>query len=295
MTAATARSSPNDRIVACDQLVRAGRFDEAEPILAGLVHEPEVARAARKLLAVCRQLQRWGIVGQLERYARTAPGDEIRPDFADESSVLLARRPGASRVILVFTGNARQVWISLHLLHQVLPREDCHIVYLRDSRGQCYLRGVEGLGGDYDETLAGFRDLMASLEARRLYVIGSSGGGYAALRYGLDLGARAILAFAPATDASGLDRALVSTMLGDVPPHVLVDVRALYAAAPDGPRVTVVFAEDNATDAAAGRHLAGLPSVTLHPILSYDGHDVIAQTIVTGEFRSLIDGMLSVP
>jgi hypothetical protein len=293
---ATGGGSPDARITACDRLVRAGRFDVAEPPLADLSHTPPVAPVARRLLAVCRQLRRWGIVGQLERYAGTSVQDDGRPDFSDDASVLVARRPNASKVIFVFTGAARQVWVSLHVLHQVLP-EDCHIVYLRDTRQLCYLTGVEGLGTSYDETLAEFRRLIDSLGGSRVYCIGSSGGGYGALRFGLDLGARAVLAFAPSTDASSLAPLFKGTALEGITdrmPHVFVDIAQLYAAAPAPPSVTLVFGDRQERDAAASRRLSGLSMVTIHPVADYDRHDVIAQTIVTGEFRSLIDGLLSV-
>src|SRR5882672_7109558 len=80
----------------CDKFVRAGRFEEAESQLVVLAQIPEAAREARKLLAVCKQLRRWGIVGKLEAYSASAhrsSADVDLPDFSSDASVLIARRP----------------------------------------------------------------------------------------------------------------------------------------------------------------------------------------------------------
>jgi pimeloyl-ACP methyl ester carboxylesterase len=249
-----------------------------------------VAKAARRLLAVCRQLRLWGISDGLERYG-TRPGNQGNPDFSQEAGVLIARRPRASRVIFVFTGNARMIWVSLHVLHQLMPKDDCHIVYLRDIRGLGYLDGIPELGAGYERTLDGFRGLVTSLGDPKVYCVGSSAGGYASLRYGLDLRARAILAFSPLTDGWQLQAASGGRIAADA----IVDLRTLYAAASAAPAVTLVFGEKNEEDAAASRRLAGLPTVTLQPVPHYDRHDVIAQTIATGEFLPFINRLLSVP
>jgi len=282
-----------DRLRACDRLVRAGELDLAEPALAGLAGAGTAAPTARRLLAVCRQLRRWGITARLEAWAAEGKGDG--PDFEGERSVLIARRPGARKTLIVFTGTARMVWVSLHVLHQLLPAEACHVVYLRDPLGLGYLAGLPELGHGYDATLAGFCELLAALGAHDLRCLGSSGGGYASLRYGLDLGARAVLAFAASTDLSPAGKALEMSGGGEsagIPPHALVDLRALYAAAADPPRLRLVYGAGNEGDAAESRRLGGLRGVTLHPV-EYEGHDVIAQTIATGEFRRLVDDLLA--
>src|SRR5205823_4352991 len=86
--------------------------------------------------------------------------------------------------------------------------------------------------------------------------------GYASLLYGLELGARSVLAFAASTDLSPVRKRLeeaVPPALLPVPPHALQDLRALYPAAPDPPRARLVFGERNQADAAATRPPAPPP------------------------------------
>jgi len=291
LAAATGADPAEKRILVCQKLVRAGYFEAVEQPLTDLVQMPEVAAEARKLLAVSRQLKRWGIVGELERYE----ADPNTPDFTSEAGVMLARRPNARKVIFVFTGAAKQVWISIHLLHQVLPKDDCHVVYLRDHMGLCYLKGVDGLGDTYHATLDGMQALIRSLGDPAVYCMGSSGGGYGALRYGLDLGAEAVLAFSPSTDTDNLEAYLADLALENIfgSSDVAVDIRRAYGSAATPPRVDLVFGERHEKDAEASRRLGDLPMVTLHPVAGYEHHDVVSQVIATGMFGGLLDRLLT--
>ncbi len=281
------------RITACSRLIRLGLFDEAEPPLAELVHDAQVAGEARKLLAICRQLKRWGVVGKFERYASSDP-DGSAPVGLDETEVVIARRPGARKVIFVFTGKAKQLWVSIHVLHQLLPAEDCHVVYLNDRNGSCYLDGVFGLGSTYAEAVAALRSLIASLGDPRVYCIGHSAAGFPAIRYGYDLGADAVLAFSAMTDASRLETVVQGTEwkeLKERSPEVAVDIKVLQATSADPPRLLMVFGDKHEFDSFAARRLDGLPGVKLFPV-DYAGHQVISETIADGTFRGLIDEML---
>ncbi len=295
---AAADGPPDKRIAACDRLVRDGHFDEVVGPLEQLAALPATASEARKLIAICRQLKRWGIVGQLEAYTHqsaSAPNPELLPDFAEKSGALIARRPRADKVIFVFSGAMKKIWVSLHLLHQMLPKQDCHIVYLRDDDRCCYLTGVGGFGDSYDAALSGMRELVAALGDPRVFCIGSSGGGYAALRYGLDLGAQGVLAFSPSTDPSHLPAAFKGTFLEgfcEQNPHVTTDLREAYATAVEPPVATLVFGGAHEEDTAASRRMQGLPTITLCPIEGYDRHDAISQTLASGQFPGLIRSML---
>ena len=291
---ATTGGTPAARIAACDRLVRAGYFEEADGPLQALAQIEGTATEARKLLAVSRQLKRWGIIGKLERYVGPNAGVEDALDFSLDGGVFIARRPAAKKLIFVFSGAAKQIWISLHLLHQLLP-QDCHVVYIQDHDGWCYLTGVKGFGDSYERAVEGMRALLGSLGDPQVYCIGSSGGGHAALRYGIELGVCGVLAFSPSTDMGGLAQYFPDTLLDDLghgDPEAVIDVKDRYLAHPSPPRVMIVYGADHERDARQAKLMGDLPSVSLYPIANYDRHDVISQTIAIGVFPELIQTLL---
>ncbi len=278
--------STADIIARCDRMVRAGLLDKAEPELRLLIEREATAKEAHKLLAVCRQLRRLGIIDDLEPFQGKRSVDRDDPDFGSEASVLISRRAAARKTVLVFTGKARQVWLSIHLLHRFLSPYDCNIVYLKDARKNAYLLGIPDFGPDQRALLRGLSDIVAELGGTDLHCLGSSAGGYMALRAGVELGAATSLAFSPATSEGEFGLELNAGGI-ETP-----DLLTLYRSASNPPRTTLVFAENHVRDARSSRRMADLNAVRLVPIPNYDGHDVIAATIASGLFPSLIDELL---
>lgn len=293
--------SPQERLKQVDGLVRDGDFAEAERILPEILDHPELAPQVRRLQAVVRQLKRWGVSSKVEAYRDPLvrpDGAATRFDAGDE--VRIVRRPEASKVVFVFTGNARQIWLSVHLFHQILP-QDCTVVYLQDVRKCGYVFGLPAFGEGYSGTLDGMRRLIASLDYPEVFVIGSSAGGWSAMRYALDLGATRVLAISPSTDLTVMadHRAETASRFGlsgaeavDAFPPGSFDLLTLYGDAARPPQLILAFGGGHEKDRDASRRMGGMPEVTLHEVPDYDRHDVMAELIATGEIRGLIDALM---
>jgi len=70
-------------------------------------------------------------------------------------------------------------------------------ILLRDPRNLWYLRGIPELGGSVAETVAALRRLIQTIGPSEVWCVGESMGGYAALLYGILLGASRIVSFGP--------------------------------------------------------------------------------------------------
>lgn len=70
-------------------------------------------------------------------------------------------------------------------------------LFLRDSLNAWYHRGIPGLGSHVDEVAGTLRGLIRSMGVSRVITIGQSMGGYAAIMFGLLLGADQVVAFGP--------------------------------------------------------------------------------------------------
>lgn len=71
--------------------------------------------------------------------------------------------------------------------------------YLRDPHMMWYQKGTPGIGETVDDVLKFLRGVLEKEKPQRLVTIGNSGGGFAALLFGVLLGADEIHAFNPVT------------------------------------------------------------------------------------------------
>ncbi len=275
------------------------QHDDLIALFGTLSQLPELAQAATRMQVLCRQLARRAKRMPLEPYRDLNPvtlaGPIEDPILASES-VMIQRRADATRVILVFTGNDQRVWVPVQVFQSYLP-EDAHIVFLRDPSHAGHKYGLNALGFGYENTLGGLKRLIQSLGAHQIYCIGSSTGGFAAMRYGLDLGAERILAFVPTTYDDTPDLAklqdFLQTDLHLAQPPGGDDLRQVYVTAPRRADVTIVYGGANLDDARQARHMQDVPSVTLIELPDYAGHDVVSELIASGQLEVLITALVA--
>jgi hypothetical protein len=72
-----------------------------------------------------------------------------------------------------------------------------HALFLKDPSQSWYLRGVGGAGRSFEAIIETIRAEVDRLQPDRLVLMGYSGGGYAAVRAGVALGADAVISFVP--------------------------------------------------------------------------------------------------
>lgn len=289
-------ASPSLRMASADHLVRAGYFEAVRPFILLLMEILEIRQEARRLLAVCDQLKRWGVQSDITQL--DIPEAIIHADIFNKG-VMIARRPNSKKLIIVFTGAAKQVWISIHVLHQLLPK-DCHILYLMDHKNCQYLLGIEEFGWGYKKMMQGLQNTIKELGCPSCYCIGSSAGGYASLRVGLEIGAQSVLAIAPATDLSTLDSNEFAVQIGKSEQDVISalpdgsgDLLDIFTTKPSTPKVLITYGGANPLDSARALHMRSAPGVKLHEVADFSRHDVLAELIANGDFRILINDMLS--
>ncbi len=261
------------RLAACDRLVRAGRFVEAEQVLEGLARLPEHSRHARRLIAAGRHIIRW-----------------LAPDGPDRLSRLngavMRRHPGAQRTLLVFTGQARQVWVSISLFDRFLRQFPINAIYLTEDSGFAFMDGIAGFGASYHAALAGLRAATEALAAPTLCCLGTSSGGDAALRYGLDLGAERVLAFSPYLDMRR------SALFNERFPAMVLDISVLYRRAARIPEVRIVFGAANAGDCATARPVRLVSRSNAGPGSRLRTPRRHPELIATGRLQPLLAGLL---
>jgi len=233
-------------------------------------------------------------------FDRMPPADRQLP-FADDltKEVQIVPRNDAETVVLLFCGNSHRLGMPLSAIHRWLGLIPASLGYLRDFRCLSYLTGLSSLGPDREATLTSLRGIIASLGGRRTVCCGNSGGAFAALHYGLDLGSEAVLSLSGATNLSPefnmhLRQAVNSARLrSDLSPE-LVDLRRLYGTADRPPRALLLYGQNNWDDRLHAEHLSGLPTVSLQAVEDHDEHNVVVELIKRGQFEGFLDWLVRV-
>src|SRR5258708_7786464 len=282
---------------ACHELVRHGMIHEVMPALTMLARADVVAQDAKRLLATCNHLRRTGLLAEAVPLRETLdflrlPRDTMA-DAAEPDGALVRSREGAETVLLVFTAPGGNFWISLDLLHQFLRPFPWHIVYLRDERACFHLAGLNGLGRDYAGTIEGLRQLTERLGARTIHCMGGSSGGYPALRFGLDLGARSVMVFSAPTTLVEADwyeiyRPLLRPLQAAAP-HMASDLMPLYAAAAHRPRAILCYGGQHEIDRDQAVRMQNIPDVELLEIENYERHDTLSYFAVGRKFDQIFE------
>ena len=277
---------------ACRELVRHGDLESAIPALQSILKTGAYGHDAKQLLAVCHQLRRSRLLDDtVDPSALLADLGQVDRGALDETeptSVLLRRVEGAAETLVVFVTNGGVLWITLALLHHYLREYPVNIVYVRDERRVFHFGGLNGLGVDYESSVASLRHLIAGLGATQVYAMGGSGGGYSALRFGLDLGAAAVMSFSGPTtlapDQLRPEKLFLIEKLLEVAPAMAADLVPLYAGTAQPPRAILCFGDGHRYDPGQARRMSPVANAQLCALAGYNNHDTLAYFAVHRQF-----------
>lgn len=281
------RSPPDVRLAGCSHLMEMGWLKQARMLLGRLPQDGAVGEEVRRLLAVCSLLE------------TADPGPVVAPEFeagGDEGDFSVVRMPSDTTVI-AFAGKARKVGISVYFMRRLFSRLRCNLVFVFDHRNTFYLQGIESLGPDLAATVARLHETVEGLQTRRLFCIGQSMGGYAAIHYGQALGATGVLAFSPLVQTllHAKRREDLSRRIGRPLQRAEVDLRTQRVAAETAPRLHIVYGALNGADARSASHLADLAGVQVTPIGNLRHHGSFQACLLAGSFMTFVNDLVGVP
>ncbi|MGH7077720.1 MAG: alpha/beta fold hydrolase [Acetobacteraceae bacterium] len=210
------------------------------------------------------------------------------------TDVMIFRVPGARRVLISMGGANSAFWMPTAFFEFA----DTHVVAFRDTRRLFHLAGVKGLGADYAGSVDGLRKLIKGLGViNKVVMAGCSSGGYAALRYALDLDVRGVLAIsAPSrinADESELERYPALRKIARTRPEMMEDLLPLYRRHPTPPSVIMAWGSKNPLDTEQALRMKGLPNVTLEPVPGIAAHASWLKLIADQQFEPLLARLLA--
>jgi tetratricopeptide (TPR) repeat protein len=236
---------------------------------------------------------------QLRRIAREAPSGEMlkRAPIVDDKTkdVVIGRARQSETGIIVFSALTDSVSMPLPIFDRYLAAIGATAVYLKDFQRLFYLNGVASLGASYGATITALRELCRHLEIRRLFTMGSSAGGFAAIRYGVELGAEGAASFAGETHDA--DRALtkiepgvamIRRRLAAVVPREELDLRQFLSSRRSSCAISLYYAGDAPRDNAQASHLCGLSGVTATAVAGCDDHELLRWLALNRDLSSIL-------
>lgn len=286
-------SSPERRLAACQLLVRHGVVRWTKEHLEALCSIPELKVRAEQLLAICSEL--WDADLTLGGPVPALPSDT--PPIGD----LWIVPGGSDRTVIVCPGRFANVWVSVYLMQRLLEPHGVNVIHVFDSLDIFYLGGIGGMGRDLEATLDILRRLVTNLGTRHLYCFGTSSGGYAALRYGLELGAKEILAFSPTVfqprSARWLQRIHAKTGRRFEPEEL--DLRPLYRRyqleGRAAPQTTIYCGDSNRADMRSAAELTEFECVSHVTLPGIRAHDITPHLLHAQILRPILARFINGP
>lgn len=217
-----------------------------------------------------------------------SPTTRPTPSFED-NVITRAAKPGAQRCLVVFYGAMDGLGIPLPLFDCLMAPLDVSIIYVRDKHRMLYLNGIDGLGGSMAASVESLRAMISELGATDIYTLGTSSGGIGAIRYGLGLGARGIMAMGTPTNlqthfmSKDGRFAEVHNRLNELLPAYELDMRNFVANTSTPQRIFLYHGDGHTYDRIHAEQLAGLPGVEIRPVDNFEGHSVLRPMLERGE------------
>jgi tetratricopeptide (TPR) repeat protein len=234
--------------------------------------------------------------------ATNVPTGELNTDatrlITEAGDILLERVVGSRGLLIAFGGLSTMFGGTAEDMGFLVRNARVNAVFVSDPQRLFMLGGFASIG-EYWTTIGWLKDLKQAWSIDHIYCLGLSGGGYPALRYGLDLNARRILTFAAPTkitpDITQVDKratALAHRVLTRRP-HMCVNLRdeiaKLGTAAPE---IINYYGSDMPEDAYHARNIEGLATVSSRSVPGLASHGVIAWLKQSGAFRDILHEFL---
>ncbi len=210
------------------------------------------------------------------------------------------RRRGSDAAALVFAGlDGSFGGVPVDLIQAMLIPLGVNAIYLFDPNRLLHLAGNPALGRDYAETLLALRRRLKRWGVRRLATIGASAGGFAAMRYGLDLGVERVLGFgAPTTLHQGVlsddgHVGRIKKRLVQYVPDMIGPIRPRLVESAAGPLIDLYFGSEVVLDRTQAEAIGDLDNVRLVSVEGLSRHAVAGEMLLRGELAGVIAGVFA--
>lgn len=194
---------------------------------------------------------------------------------------------GAEKTLLVFGGMATRPSMPPKEFFKSFSEKDMNIVFVKDFKQCWYQNGLVGKSHDVESTIRVLGGLIPP-STKNLICLGTSAGGYAAIRFGVELNADRIIAFAPQTligtqvfkRFKSADSRIEEVDINSPD----FDLAKILSVKPHG-NIEVHFGQFNEADSAAADHIKEYVNLYPYP---FKGHGIAAYLKGNGTLKEIL-------
>jgi hypothetical protein len=200
----------------------------------------------------------------------------LNHSLAPISPIISRVFPDARTTVIAFGGMITRLGMPPAEFLKTFIAKNINTFFLKDFHQCWYQQGLLGLSNNATDTVELIKKQIPSHQ-EKIYTVGTSAGGFAAIFFGILLGVDKIIAFGPQTIVTkplfqkfkGLDSRITDINFGDE----LLDLKKLLETTQYNGSIHIHYAINNRIDKIAAERLKDFKNVHLHP-WETDSHNV---------------------
>ncbi len=176
-------------------------------------------------------------------------------------------------------------------------------IFIRDLSQMWYLNGLPGVSKDIYETAEVLKNEIEKLNVEKVYWVGNSMGGWAAIALCKILGIGQVIAFAPQTTIDPLQllyrrefrwvKQISKTYIKTMFKHTFYDLKKLFLPTAFNAQVSIFVDSNNRLDYFHAKRLAGEKGVSVFEFKS-GGHEIVKHLKAEGLLSDIMQGRLDI-
>ncbi|MEZ9820000.1 alpha/beta fold hydrolase [Shewanella sp. 10N.286.45.A1] len=216
-----------------------------------------------------------------------------------EKSVEIQLSKNGKNLYIFFGGIAAGISMPPFEFYNASGILDENKIFIRDFEQNWYQSGLVDISNNIIQTAAFIRGEIDKINPEKLYFIGNSMGGYAAILFGNLIGTGEVIAFAPQTFISPMQRfknrdfrwskQIFSTYIKCFLKDTAFDLRKILIDKPNDNRISIFVSTGDRLDYIHANHLKGIDGVTVFEFDS-GGHGIVKQLRDEGKLTDIMSG-----
>ncbi|HED15647.1 MAG TPA: hypothetical protein ENI64_02330 [Gammaproteobacteria bacterium] len=207
--------------------------------------------------------------------------------------------PGTSRLYIFFGGIAAGISIPPFEFYNASKIIDENKIFIRDFSQCWYQDGLPNISEDIYSTANYISKEINKLSPEKVFFVGNSMGGYAAILFAALIGKGEVIAFAPQTFLSPhlrkkhrdkrWQKQIINMYKRSALKRKVWDLKPLLLRKKENLRISVFVSDDDRLDHIHAMHIKNIPGVNIYE-LNGGGHEIVKLLRAEGKLPAIMSG-----